>query len=101
MFNLSLLSVVKHETSDWCHDRLPCDFDGAHDGPVVEYFYKYIFHLLILLIYSVSVDDSNSPRWARDRFENLFQRQQLNEERLGRTEAGLRKPTALEEKERF
>ena len=44
---------------------------------------------------------SNSPRWARDKFENLFQCQQLNEERLGRIEAGLRKHTALEEKERF
>ena len=44
---------------------------------------------------------SNSPRWARDKFENLFQCQQLSEERLGRIEAGLRKHTALEEKERF
>ena len=44
---------------------------------------------------------SNSPRWARDKFENSFQCQQLNEERLGRIEAGLRKHTALEEKERF
>ena len=46
-------------------------------------------------------DGSNSPRWARDKFENLFQCQQLNEERLERIEAGLRKHTALEEKERF
>ena len=44
---------------------------------------------------------SNSPRWARDKFENLFQGQQLNEERLERIEAGLHKHTALEEKERF
>ena len=46
-------------------------------------------------------DGSNSPRWARDKIENLFQCQQLNEERLERIEAGLRKHTALEEKEGF
>ena len=44
---------------------------------------------------------SNSPSWARDKFDNLFQYQQLNEERLQRIEAGLRKHTVLGKNERF
>ena len=44
---------------------------------------------------------SNSPSWARDKFDNLFQCQQLNEERLQRIEAGLRKHTVSEENEIF
>ena len=33
-------------TSNWCHDGLQCDFNDAHDRPVMEYLMnKFLFYL--------------------------------------------------------
>ena len=47
-----------------------------------------------------SDDDSEPPSLARDKFENLFQCHQINEERLERMESDLSRANALDEKER-
>ena len=35
---------------NWCHDRLLCNFDGAHDGSVMGYLIN-----IFLMFYSASL----------------------------------------------
>ena len=44
-----------------------------------------------------SDDDSEPPSWAKNKFQNLFHCQQINEERL---ESKMRRADAVDEKER-
>ena len=51
---------------------------------------------------TLSDDDSDQPSWTKTKkFRNLFQCQQLNEERLERIESAIRRANALDEKQRL